>query len=240
MDHKQSIKEVIRHVLFRTGLSQSLVSARQRRGYKVSHLEKSTASERFSAIYELGIWRHSEEQDSSSGLGSTISATANVVAELPPLLSSLNCKRLLDVGCGDWNWMRNADLPCEYIGIDIVPAVIEANRKYEREGVHFAVTDSIQGPLPQADVALCREILFHLSFKDAAAVLANIKSASSWLLATTDTSIWFNSDIETGDYRKINLERPPYRFPAPQKVIRDEAVSNGRVLGLWRTSDLRR
>ncbi|MDP9052966.1 MAG: class I SAM-dependent methyltransferase [Acidobacteriota bacterium] len=240
MDHKQSVKEVIRHLLFRTGLSQSLVSARQRRGYKVAHLEKTTNAERFSAIYELGIWRHTEEQDSSSGLGSTISATADVVAELPALLSSLNCKRLLDIGCGDWNWMRNVNLPCEYLGIDIVPALIEANKKYERDGVSFAVIDSVQGVLPQADVALCREILFHLSFKDAATALANIQSASSWLVATTDTSIWFNSDIATGDYRKVNLERHPYNFPKPQRIIRDEAVSNGRVLGLWRTVDLRR
>ena len=160
------------------------------------------------------------------------------LVELPKLVANLKCQRFLDVGCGDWNWMRNVDLPCEYIGIDIVPEIIAANRRGERAGISFDVVDSIVGPLPEADIALCREILFHLSFRDARATLANVRKAASWLIATTDTSIWFNSDIPTGDFRKINLQRHPYRFPKPQQIIIDDAVSKGRVLGLWKTADL--
>ena len=154
------------------------------------------------------------------------------------LLRRLGCETLLDVGCGDWNWMREVSLPCDYVGIDIVPEVIEANRRYERAGVEFVVGDAIEGPLPEADVALCREVLFHLSFHDGLAVLANIRATARWLLATSDTAIWFNSDIETGDYRRINLERAPYRLPRPHAVISDDGVCRGRVLALWATADL--
>jgi len=134
--------------------------------------------------------------------------------------------------------MREVSLPCDYVGIDIVPEVIEANRRYERAGVEFVVGDAIEGPLPEADVALCREVLFHLSFHDGMAALANIRATARWLLATSETAIWFNSDIETGDYRRINLERAPYRLPRPRAVISDDGVCRGRVLALWATADL--
>lgn len=238
-DHIQSIKEVARHILYRTGFHGVLSAQRQRRGYAgTDHLQPVDAAERFSAIYEQGVWHHSKDQDSLSGEGSEVAAAATVVSQLPTLVADLHCRKFLDVGCGDWNWMGNVTLPCEYMGVDIVPTVIAANQKAARPGVTFAVVDAIAGPLPKADVALCREILFHLSFSDANAVLANVRKAATWLIATTDTSIWFNSDIPTGDYRKLNLERAPYRFPAPRKVIVDDAVSKGRILGLWKTEDL--
>jgi hypothetical protein len=238
VDHKQSVKEVVRHVLFTTGLIDMLNVNRQRRGLKVAHLSHPTIADRFTAVYELGVWRHSSGQESSSGVGSTKLATAGVAVELPVVLESIKATRLLDVGCGDWSWMRDVKIPCQYVGIDVVPSVIDALRSFERPGVSFAVCDAIQGPLPRADVALCREVLFHLSFKDGAAVLDNIRKSAKWLIATSDTSLWFNSDIASGDYRKINLQRRPYRLPPPVRMIQDDAISAGRILGLWRTSEL--
>jgi hypothetical protein len=116
--------------------------------------------------------------------------------------------------------------------------VIASNRQFERPGIRFEVSDSIAGPLPKADIALCREILFHLSLADAMATLGNVRCAVSWLIATTDTTTWFNSDIPTGEFRVVNLRRPPYRFPMPRRIIVDDAVREGRVLGLWSTADL--
>lgn len=153
------------------------------------------------------------------------------------MLKELDCKTLLDVGCGDWNWMSNIELPCDYIGVDIVPEVIEANKRHERKGVRFMLANAIEGELPSADVVLCREVLFHLSFKDGKAALANMKN-TKFIIATTDNSIWFNSDIPTGDFRPINLQRRPYNLPIPYKSIADDALFSGRVLGIWRTSSL--
>lgn len=237
-DHAQSFKEVARHLLFITGLSGTLSAARRRRGFKVSHLDHKTIAERFTAIYKIGVWRHSETQESSSGTGSEKLAVARVALELPALLHSIGTVRLLDVGCGDWSWMRDVRIPCEYMGIDVVPPVVDALRQFERPGISFAVCDAIQGPLPPADTVLCREVLFHLSFKDAKSVLRNIGQSAKWLIATSDTSLWFNSDIDSGDYRKINLQRGPFRLPPPVQFIPDNGVSAGRVLGLWRTSDM--
>ena len=237
-DHKQSAKEVVRHIGLKLGAGSLLRRRRRDRGLVTAHLDPATAVDRFREAYESRAWVSSKGQLSLSGLGSEASATRTVVDALPALLVRLGCERLLDVGCGDWNWMREVRLPCDYVGIDIVPEVIEANRRYERVGVEFEVGDAIEGPLPEADVVLCREVLFHLSFRDGMAALANIRAAGRWLLATSDAGIWFNSDIATGDFRRINLERAPYRLPRPRAVISDDGVCRGRVLGLWATADL--
>ena len=100
------------------------------------------------------------------------------------------------------------------------------------------LANASEDDLPVADAVLCREVLFHLSFKDGAAAIANIKRTARWLIATSNSTIWFNSNIPTGDFRAINLQRSPYNFSSPHKIIPDDALSPGRVLGVWKTSEL--
>lgn len=238
-DHRQSIKEFVRHAALKSGLVWAVDRYTRSRGFPRSHLEPPTPDGRFRAIYQSGTWVYHSEQKTLSGVGSEEIATENVRVSLPELLLQLNCDRLLDIGCGDWNWMQHVILPCAYIGLDIVPELIAANRRFERNGVTFEVADAITGPLPDADVVLCREVLFHLSFDDGRAALENIRRAASWFIATTDTAIWYNSDIRSGDFRRVNLERSPYRLPPPREIIVDDAVAGGRVLGLWPTEALR-
>jgi len=199
----------------------------------MDHLSKKTVEQRFSRIYETGAWVHSDSQQARSGMGSELTATESVRTAIPALLQRLACQSVIDVGCGDWNWMQTLDLPCEYLGIDIVPSVIEANRRFQRPGVRFEVADAIKGPLPECDLILCREMLFHLSFEDGLRALQNMKKAAKWLCLTTDTCIWFNSQIDTGDFRIINLQYAPYSLPKPIKLIPDGAVITGRNMGLW-------
>lgn len=243
LNHRQSIKEVFRHVMYRIGLSGVVNAARQRQGQSLGHLGvladgEASADARFKAIYDRRAWVASEGQISLSGGGSEILAAARLLDELPAVVERLGCGRLLDVGCGDWNWMRHVSLPCEYVGVDVVHDVIAGNAKYERPGVSFQVADAIVGPLPQADATLCRDVLFHLSFADGKRALRNMQKSSRWLIATTDRSIWFNSDIQTGDFRNINLERRPYSLGPAHEYIHDGAGFPGRALGIWRTSDL--
>lgn len=235
-DHTQSTKEVIRHMLFTFGMSSLLYKVRNMRGRRTVYVNRENREDVFNEIYRVGAWVHSDGQCSFSGVGSE--SPAELSTSLPSLLARLQCRRLLDVGCGDWNWMRNIELPCEYVGVDVVPEVIEANRRYERPGVTFSIADAVSDQLPTADVALCREVLFHLSFEEGLAALANIKRSARWLVATTDPTIWFNSNIRTGDFRKVNLQRAPYRLPAPREAISDSAVSEGRILGVWATQDI--
>jgi hypothetical protein len=94
--------------------------------------------------------------------------------------------------------------------------------------------DATQTAINPGDVAVCREVLFHLSFRDGLQLLRNIKATGfKYVLLTYDRSVWFNSDILSGDFRRINLSKSPFSFPAPQRELRDDKVSKGRVLAVW-------
>lgn len=140
-----------------------------------------------------------------------------------------------DVGCGDFTWMRHVDLPGHCTGIDIVPSVVEENsRAYGSPQREFMLADSVSDPLPDGDTVLCREVLFHLSFAHAVAVLRNIVSKQRrFVILTTDKDTLFNADIETGDFRALNLERKPFRLPPAMIEIADDAVASRRFLGVW-------
>ena len=214
-----------------------------------------TPAEVFTEIYRTGHWGG---QESASGPGSDAAETDAVVAALPGLLVRLGVAHLVDVPCGDFNWMprvlAHPDLSTlRYTGGDIVAPLIEANRdRYGGDGigggrVRFDVVDLIAGPVPRGDLVLCRDCLFHLSFADARAALANIKvSGCRWLLTTTypHAAGWSNLDMTTGGWRRVDLTRPPFDLPQPRELLADYAPSDAgrptfqKHLGLWACADM--
>lgn len=195
---------------------------------------------RFDRIYEKGKWSGGGDE-TKSGAGSTLAATQRIRRSIPELLQSVGARGLLDVGCGDYNWMKDVNLPCRYHGVDIVSSVIKANQEqYSGPEVSFTCLNAVSGPLPSGfDVILCREVLFHLSFHDATSMLRNIAASdATYLLATTSPELAANHDIDSGEFRNLNLRKPPFDFPAPEKTITDSTVSGGRALGFWKISVL--
>jgi hypothetical protein len=167
-----------------------------------------------------------------------LEATQTIRSRLPRILDEIHAGTLLDIGCGDFTWMKDVRLNQAYIGADIVDRVIAENQRFATERRRFCRLDAIHEPLPEADAVLCRETLFHLSLIDGKRLLANLFSKPrKWLFCMTDTITAFNSDIHTGDFRPLNLRRAPFRFPAPDRIIEDSAVNSGRWMGMW---DVRR
>jgi SAM-dependent methyltransferase len=239
--YKITIREVVRHGLHTTSLDRLLMMRRISRGLDIAYLFAPDRRQVFEHIYDRGIWlNNNDKRDSLSGAGSELDNTVELRASLPIVLAQLSAESVVDVGCGDFNWMKHVDLRAKYIGVDVVQSVIDANTKlYGSAEREFRCLDAVVQPLPTADVALCREVLFHLSFADARKLLANVKtSGAKYLITTTDTATGFNSDIRTGDFRPLNLRKRPFRFPDPDIWITDEAVLTGRGLGVWRTADI--
>jgi len=234
-NHKQSTKEVIRHMLLRCGLIDTLDIWRRWRGLNIEHIRRYDMTAIFSDIYKGGAWVVDKDQDSLSGEGSTFAATSNLSSHLSGFLRDVGCRKLVDIGCGDFNWMRNLEGDFDYIGIDVVPHIIEINKaKYANDRRQFICMDATSERVAAGDVAVCREVLFHLSFEDALKVLRNIKDAGfKYVLITTEQSVWFNSDIRNGDYRRVNLSKAPFRFPKPYAELPDDKVREGRVLAAW-------
>lgn len=239
-DHKQSMKEVVRHVMFRSGMIEALDVFRNLRGRNTRHMRQGDMAQIFSQIYADKVWVGQQNQDSLSGLGSTARATEQLVDGLSSFLEQVGCRRLVDVGCGDFNWMRRVRGDFEYIGIDTVAELVEANNRNFADGRRkFVCLDATRSPIPSGDVAICREVLFHLSFEAGLHLLRNIKAAGfKYALLTTDRSVWFNSDIRNGDFRLLNLSRAPYTLPEPERVLLDDKVASHRMLGVWNGATL--
>lgn len=203
------------------------------------------AAQLFTDFFRRNKWGG---RQSLSGTGSDADQTRVIVQELPLLLRRLGVRRVLDVPCGDFAWMKQVDLAgVEYIGADIVAPLIEANRRrHVRAGVEFRVLDLTRDRLPAVDLVLCRDCLVHLSFAQAQLALANIAaSGARYLLTTTFTGRSENADIPTGKWRALNLQRPPFNLPPPIEIINEQCTEkDGRYadksLGLWPVAALRR
>jgi hypothetical protein len=197
----------------------------------------------FERIYERNVWGNPE---SRSGDGSDERGTEQVRKGLASLLEQLAIKSMVDVPAGDFNWMRLVDLSgISYLGGDIVPGLIESNEeKYGGTNIQFRLLDARVDPIPKVDLILCRDMLVHFSYSDCQLALANFRrSGSAFLLTTTFTARDPNRNIETGQWRPLNLQRPPFSFPRPSKLIVECCSEwNGywadKCLALWRLDDL--
>jgi hypothetical protein len=199
----------------------------------------------FERIYRTNHWR---SKTSHSGTGSDLIQTETIRHSLPVLLAELNVKQMLDVPCGDFYWMSHVDFgaPLQYLGADVVPELIDKNNhKHGCSNRRFIALDVARDELPKnIDLIFCRDLLVHFSFRDIQRTIANIKrSGATWLLTTTFTNRTANEDIETGDWRTINLEISPFNFPKPQKMINEGCTEFGtsysdKSLGLWKISEL--
>lgn len=196
---------------------------------------------RFERIHATNAWSGTE---SRSGPGSSLDETRVIRNELGPLLERIGARTILDIPCGDFHWMKEVDLPVgSYVGADLITRIVEENqRSYGSGARRFYKLDILRDELPFADVVLCRDGLDHLSLRDAALALTNIKrSGAGYLLATTYPECDKNKDIRTGDWRPLNLERPPFGFPAPIELLNEGSTKPGfadKSLGLWRLEEL--
>jgi SAM-dependent methyltransferase len=193
----------------------------------------------FTAIFEANAWGDTE---SVSGPGSTRARGADIQDELIALLDRLRIRSIVDAPCGDFNWMRDvlARRPVIYTGIDIVPALVDRNRRaFASATRRFEHGDITRSDLPEADLVICRDGLVHLSFADARAALRNIKrSRSHYLLATTFADRVRNRDIPTGGWRPLNLTAPPFDLAPPLVSIDERCTHSGGIyrdkrLGCW-------
>ncbi len=234
------MKEAIKRILTRLPGGERLLHARRRRIF-LRRFGGKGVEELFTHYYDTNEWGNAE---SVSGPGSTAANTEAIRQALPGLIESRGVRRILDAPCGDFNWFRLVKLPAgvEYIGADIVGPLIDRNQEtFGGEAVRFTQLDILSEPLPNADLWLCRDCLFHFSYADVRRALDNLlRSNIPRLLTTTYPDRKRNIDIVTGGFHPLNLRLPPFSFGEPELTI-DEAIEGepDRKLALWRRDQLR-
>jgi len=177
--------------------------------------EADDARDTFVQIYNAEAW------GGGSGVGSARDATAPYRDVLQRLVRSQDVAAVVDVGCGDWQLGALVDWSTvTYTGLDVVPAVIEANQhRYGQPGVQFELADARHAQLPVADLLLVKDVLQHWPNGDIGAFLHTHLDRYRYVLLTNDVASvhWpgpVNADMALGGWRTLDLEVAPFQQPA--------------------------
>jgi SAM-dependent methyltransferase len=210
----------------------------ERLAYGERYMEK-----KFTKYYASNFWHDAQ---SLSGPGSNLEQTAVIRKQLPSLFESYGIRTVLDIPCGDFSWMKEVPLIIsQYIGADIVDDLVNTNNaQYADRCRSFTKLDAVKDDLPCVDLILSRDCFVHFSVNDIMAALRNFqRSGSSYLLTTTFTDRKHNISIETGGWRPINLEAPPFNLPPPTQIVNEQCTQHGgryrdKSLALWKLENI--
>lgn len=172
---------------------------------------------------EFGLKEKAEgRRESASGPGSARAAAEPALQLLRRTISERDIASILDLGCGDWNWMRDLGLPgaraIRYEGWDASDTLIaDMQATYGQPGlIDFAVKDLTTAPLPPVDLIILRDVLFHMPAALALRVLGRVRAASRYMLSTSFLDMTENADIaaylpiDGWGFHRINLNVAPF------------------------------
>lgn len=233
----QKIKPVIK----KTGIQKPMRYAKN--FFQALAFKRQSHENLFNSIYKYNKWNGVE---SVSGQGSDLSETQVLLEVLPALLSQYKIESVIDLPCGDYNWMQHLKYDFEsYVGIDIVEDIVNQNNtKYGSDKKVFLKKDCLKDDLGDADLLLCRDLLIHFSQEDVSRFLENLKQSNIRYILTTHFIGEKNKNIVTGQWCPINLTAKPYNFPAPKEVLFEKTkMFNGKyakskTMALWELSDI--
>lgn len=199
---------------------------------------KREEKEVFTSIYDRNSWRNKE---SKSGSGSTLGSTKKIREWIPIIFQKYNFVSVVDLACGDFNWMSTVDLSnYQYLGLDIVDDVIASNiRKYNKDNINFKVGNIIKDDIPFADVAMTIACFIHFPAPAINDALGNIrKSGIKYLISSCYIPKYdnnnINKNISFGDFRPVNLSMHPFNLKAPiELLVNKESVKNKLCIGLY-------
>jgi hypothetical protein len=194
------------------------------------------------------------------GPGASLDCTEHLRHALPEMLEKLDVLTMLDVACGDWNWMRLVDLAqIEYTGWDVDPGRIERCQwrvthgdfgSLERPNAQFEVMNMLTVPeIGYYDLILCRDFLGHLTNDYISTVLLKFTTSSTpWLLATTYPHATNDFVYDPNQFawlgymeRPVNLEAPPFSLEKVGRIEEDPGpggvLTEYRELGLFKIGE---
>ena len=238
----RKFKEAIRSIL-----PEFILASRRRfKRYSRSMRDRSlTPAQVFSDIYKNNLWG-GKTGEFCSGEGSSLKTNEAYCTYVKDFIAHHQIKRVLDIGCGDFQVSCNIAEPhFEYVGIDVVEPLIERNqRTFGNQHITFKCLDVTVDELPDADLVLIREVLQHLSNQQISAILEKIKNVpyaiiteyqpAHDVLRTANLDKPHGMDTRIWDHSGVYLEHPPFSVSDVEIVrevpIKDYLVNSGERL----------
>jgi SAM-dependent methyltransferase len=147
-----------------------------------------------------------------SGVGSHPAYCEGYVRFLENFMRRHNIRRVVDWGCGDWQFSRAVDWTgIEYVGVDVVPDLI-ARLAAEYPSQLFTLADDtrLDHHIGAADLIICKDVFMHLPNAEVAALLERFAGAPHALITNNRQVIGPNTEGELGGYRALDLRRDPF------------------------------
>ncbi len=174
-------------------------------------------------VYQKNLWG-GENADFYSGTGSHhpelvepyVDALATFLCsfEEPPVVC--------DMGCGDFNVGKElVKHTKKYVGVDIVPDLVERNRKkFKADHLEFRCLDIAEDEWPPADCVILRQVLQHLSNAEIQRIVSKLYNYEYIILTEhlPEGDFEPNKDIISGQGTRlkkrsgVNLLAPPFNL----------------------------
>ena len=186
----------------------------------------------FTSIYKSNHWVQdddilSKDLISVSGHGSNINTNQffNLKKIFTKIIYNKEINSVLDMPCGDFLWFyeiikgKNID----YVGVDIVNELIEANKtKYQNKNFSFINDDIVNFDTNKKfDLILIRDLFIHIQNSDIKKIIQNIKKMNFRYVALNSYNNKMNNDVIVGKHRKINLLIEPFNLNQPLEYFKD-------------------
>ena len=177
----------------------------------------------FTEVYEKNLWGGTGDEF-YSGPGSYGQSAQGYAECVINFIKLNNVKTVIDLGCGNFAVGKLIAPECEhYVGVDIVPPLIERNSlAFTSRTVEFKCLDITRDNLPDADLCLVRQVMQHLSNAEISRLLEKIKKYTHVIVAEHQPEIDGvpNVDIPHGNLTRtdiyqsgVDLDKPPFSKP---------------------------
>ena len=186
----------------------------------------------FKSIFKSFHWRDynkPKKGESVSGLGSDLHICEKLINDLGFFISKHQIKSILDLACGDFNWMKkliqfNKNI-ISYCGLEIVGEIVKKNIiSYSDEKIKFIHSDVMHDTLPKNfDLVIIRDFFIHINNKDIIEVINKVKKSNiKYIAIGTLSNIETNYDLKAfGHHRYINIEKKPFNLINPYLRLKD-------------------
>ena len=185
----------------------------------------------FKSIFKSLHWRDykkANDNESVSGLGSDLKTCEKLIEDLSLFIQKHKIKSILDLACGDFNWMRyviNANNNIsDYCGLEIVDEIVLANKKnYASSKIKFFCLDVIKDEIPKNyDLVIIRDFFIHIKNEEIKDVLEKIIGSNARFFGINTFPIKENVNLKAyGHHRDINIELKPFNLDMPYLTIND-------------------
>ncbi len=157
---------------------------------------------------------------------------------------------MVDLGCGDFTiGEKVAPLASEYIGIDVVPALVEHLRgTVTMPNVRFVCADATKDDLPPGRVIFVRQVLQHLSNAQISNILTKLDAYEYAVVtehqprelgaALPNVDKVHGGDIRLYEGSGVYLDKPPFGI-APDRIVQIWEAE-GHSLGVGNDSGMLR